>query len=272
MTNGRGPPPPVASNFANASTSDAKSVPALPKKTSMPRSFRSCRYASATVSADRILVVMGRYSTPTDSRRTRMDAEGGYHRQAGELVINLNTAKQEDPMFRAARRLVPVVLLAALMTLGGAADAGAQTGEAVIAWHVTIAPSWFDPSTAPAQITPFGILYALHDSVVRATYGTRIGPGLAEAWSESPDGLVYEFRLRRNLKFHNGDPVTAEDVKFSFDRYKGAAASELKSRVEAVEVVNPLTVRFRLRAPWPDFMTFYGTTVSGAGLVVPKKY
>jgi peptide/nickel transport system substrate-binding protein len=167
-----------------------------------------------------------------------------------------------------------VVSLALIVVLGTplARHVHAQTGESVIAWHVTIAPSWFDPSTAPAQITPFGILYALHESVVRATYGTRIGPGLAEAWTESPDGLVYEFRLRRNLKFHNGDPVTAEDVKFSYDRYKGAGAKELQSYVESVEIVNPLTVRFRLKQPWPDFMTFYGTTSTGAGLVVPKKY
>src|SRR5213594_2557616 len=175
-------------------------------------------------------------------------------------------------MARAARHIVSFVLAAAVLPVVLSGHAEAQTGESVIAWHVTIAPSWFDPSTAPAQITPFGILYALHDSVVRATYGSKIGPGLAEAWSESPDGLTYEFRLRRGLKFHNGDAVTAEDVKFSFERYKGAAAKELQSRVEAVEVVTPLTVRFRLKAPWPDFMTFYGTTVSGAGLVVPKKY
>src|SRR5436309_2384901 len=175
-------------------------------------------------------------------------------------------------MARAARHIVSFVLAAAVLPVVLSGHAEAQTGESVIAWHVTIAPSWFDPSTAPAQITPFGILYALHDSVVRATYGSKIGPGLAEAWSESPDGLTYEFRLRRGLKFHNGDAVTAEDVKFSFERYKGAAAKELQSRVEAIEVVNPLTVKFRLKAPWPDFMTFYGTTVSGAGLVVPKKY
>jgi peptide/nickel transport system substrate-binding protein len=168
-----------------------------------------------------------------------------------------------------------VLLLVLALGVGSASAADAQsapTGESVIAFHVTIAPSWFDPSSAPAQITPFGVLYALHESVVRATYGMRIGPGLAEAWSESPDGLTYEFRLRRNLKFHNGDTVTAEDVKFSFDRYNGAGARELKSHVEAVEIVNPLTVRFRLNAPWPDFMTFYGTTVTAAGFVVPKKY
>ena len=167
------------------------------------------------------------------------------------------------------RGIVRSLALAVLLVIAGS-PAFAQ--ESVVAWHVTIAPSWFDPSTAPAQITPFGILYALHDSVVRAAYGTRIGPGLAEAWTESPDGLTYEFRLRKGLKFHNGDPVTADDVKFSYDRYKGAGAKDLQARVEAVEIVNPLTVRFRLKAPWPDFMTFYGTTVTGAGLVVPKKY
>src|SRR5262245_25958394 len=183
-----------------------------------------------------------------------------------------SSPNREEQMPRAACHVVSFILVVALLSVGFAGDAAAQTGESVIAWHVTIAPSWFDPSTAPAQITPFGILYALHDSVVRATYGTKIGPGLAEAWSESPDGLTYEFRLRRNLKFHNGDPVTAEDVKFSFDRYNGAGSKELKSHVESVESVNPLTVRFRLTAPWPDFMTFYGTTVTGAGFVVPKKY
>src|SRR5213594_5018004 len=168
-----------------------------------------------------------------------------------------------------------LLLLVVTLTLGATQTVTAQptpAGEAVMAWPVTIAPSWFDPSTLPPQITPFGILFALHDALVRPLPGQKMGLGLAEAWTESSDGLSYEFRLRRGLKFHNGDAVTAEDVKFSFERYKGAAAKELQSRVEAIEVVNPLTVKFRLKAPWPDFMTLYGTTVSGAGLVVPKKY
>jgi peptide/nickel transport system substrate-binding protein len=74
------------------------------------------------------------------------------------------------------------------------------------------------------------------------------------------------------LRFHNGDPVTTQDVKFSFDRYKGAAAKVLHEHVAQVEVVDPLVVRFHLNAPWPDFMTFYGTTASAAGIVVPKSY
>ena len=87
-----------------------------------------------------------------------------------------------------------------------AADGPAPAGRAIMAWHVTIAPSWFDPSTAPAQITPFGMLYAIHDAMVRPYPGQKMGPSLAESWDESEDGKTYEFKLRAGLTFHNGDP------------------------------------------------------------------
>jgi peptide/nickel transport system substrate-binding protein len=160
----------------------------------------------------------------------------------------------------------------ALATSAAAGDQRAPSGRAVMAWHVTISPSWFDPSTAPPQITPFGMLYAIHDALVRPYPGQKMGPSLAESWSESEDGLVYEFTLRPNLKFHNGEPLTTEDVKFSFDRYKGAAAKILHQHVRQVEIVDPRVVRFHLDARWPDFMTFFGTTASAAGIVLPKKY
>ena len=146
------------------------------------------------------------------------------------------------------------------------------SGQVTIAWHVTISPSWFDPSTAPPQITPFGMLYAIHDALVRPYPGQKMGPSLAESWKESADGKTYEFKLRAGLKFHNGDPVTTEDVKFSFERYKGAGSKVLKDHVAQVEIVDPLVVRFHLKEAWPDFMTFYGTTASAAGIVVPKNY
>ncbi len=100
----------------------------------------------------------------------------------------------------------------------------------------------------------------------------KMGASLAESWRESPDGLVYEFKLRPGFRFHNGDPVTTEDVKFSFERHKGTGAKELQTRVSHVEIVDPLVVRFHLKEPRPDFMTFYGTTATAAGIVVPKKY
>jgi len=167
------------------------------------------------------------------------------------------------------------LLLAAIFALPTSAPRAADpapSGRAVMAWHVTIAPSWFDPSTAPPQITPFGMLYAIHDALVRPYPGQKMGPSLAESWEESEDGLTYTFKLRPGLKFHNGDPVTTEDVKFSFERYQGTAAQTLKDHVSEVEIVDPLVVRFHLNAPWPDFMAFYGTTATAAGIIVPGKY
>src|SRR5262244_3056219 len=172
-------------------------------------------------------------------------------------------------------RQIASFVTAVVLTLGYVQAAAAQTapaGEVTIAWHVTIAPTWFDPSSAPPQITPFGTLYAIHDALVRPLPNQKMGPSLAESWTESPDGLSYEFKLRRGLKFHNVDPLTTEDVKWSFERYKGAGAKELQAHVRQVEIVDPLTVRFSLNEPWPDFMTFYGTTATAGGLVVPKKY
>ena len=121
-------------------------------------------------------------------------------------------------------------LAAALLVFGVAQPSSAQApaGEVTVSFHVTLAPSWFDPSTAPAQITPFGVLYAIHDALVRPLPGQKMGPSLAESWTESPDGLVYTFKLRRGLKFHNGDPVTADDAKWSFERYQGAAPSRCR--------------------------------------------
>src|SRR5262249_52500326 len=173
------------------------------------------------------------------------------------------------------RAWLPAVLAAALgaaTAVTAYAAAAAPSGRAVMAWHVTISPSWFDPSSAPPQITPFGMLYAIHDALVRPYPGHKMGPSLAESWQESPDGKTYEFKLRPGLKFHNGDPVTSADVKFSFERYQGASAKVLNEHVASVEVVDPLVVRFHLKAPWPDFMTVYGTTASAAGLIVPKEY
>ena len=140
------------------------------------------------------------------------------------------------------------------------------------ALHFTPAPTLLEPAETPGLITPFMFLYALHDALLKPMPGKSMAPSLAESWSMSPDGLVYEFVLRKGVKFHSGEPVTAEDVKFSFERYRGISAKALKDRVAAVDVLDPGRIRFRLKQPWPDFMTFYGTPATGAGWIVPKKY
>ena len=94
---------------------------------------------------------------------------------------------------------------------------------------------------------------------------------MAESWSVSEDGRTYDFVLRDGAKFHNGDPVTVEDVKFTFDRYRGTSHELMRQRVAAVEIQDARHIRFRLAEPWPDFLTFYATT-TGAGWIVPKNH
>jgi peptide/nickel transport system substrate-binding protein len=153
----------------------------------------------------------------------------------------------------------------------GVARAAAPAGQLTWGVHISLAPTWFDPAETPGIITPFMVLYALHDAMVKPMPGQPMAPSLAERWTASEDGLSYEFVLRHGTKFHNGDPVTAEDVKFSFERYRGASHELIKQRVAAVETPDAQHVRFRLKEPWADFLTFYAIA-SGAGWVVPKSY
>jgi peptide/nickel transport system substrate-binding protein len=183
----------------------------------------------------------------------------------------------DDPMNRRRRPIViaaVAVILAAITHATGApaAHAEAPAGQMTWALHFTPAPTLLEPAETPGLITPFMFLYALHDALLKPMPGKSMAPSLAESWSVSPDGLVYEFVLRKGVKFHNDESVTAEDVKFSFERYRGISAKALKDKVAAVEIGDPGRIRFRLKQPWPDFMTFYGTPATGAGWIVPKKY
>jgi len=171
-------------------------------------------------------------------------------------------------------------LIAALLVVTFTGSAVAQPkpaaptkpeGEMRYALYVTLAPAWFDPGeTTAGFLTPFWILYALHDALVKPMPGNLMAPSLAESWMVSADQRVWEFKLREGVRFHNGDPFTAEDVKFSFQRSK--VGKVLKDRVREVEAVGAARVRFHLHEPFPDFLAFYGTLATGAGWIVPKKY
>jgi peptide/nickel transport system substrate-binding protein len=161
--------------------------------------------------------------------------------------------------------------LAALLTVVDTA-ASQPEGQLTIAFDTTIAPTYLDPAETTGIAAPFVFLYALHDALIKPLPGNPVAPCLAESWTESQDGLVYEFKLREGLTFHNGAPFSAEDVKFSFLRYKGTSAKLLHERVTRVEVIDAHRLRFVLQAPWPDFLTFYATPATGAAWIVPKRH
>src|SRR6059036_2119029 len=168
-----------------------------------------------------------------------------------------------------------IVLASALWILALVGDVSAQAqppDQLTVAFDVSIAPTFLEPAETSGIGTPFVFLYALHDALIKPLPGNNMAPCLAESWRESPAGLVYEFKLREGVRFHNGDPFTAEDVKFSFHRYRGISAKLLHERVKAVQVVDPHRVRFVLHTPWPDFLAFYATPATGAAWIVPRKH
>jgi len=146
------------------------------------------------------------------------------------------------------------------------------TGQFNYAWHTTISPAWLDPQENPPQITPYNFTYALHDALVKHLPGQPFAPSLAESYEVAPDFKSATFKLRQGIKFHNGDPVTPEDVQFTFEQYRGANAKLLHDKTDRIEIPDARTVRFQFKAPFLDFLTLYGCGASGAGWVVPKAY
>src|SRR5437660_1719823 len=134
------------------------------------------------------------------------------------------------------KSLVIRFVLVTLLLLPIFAQPATAAPEGTMTWgvHVTLAARWLDPSDTEAFITPFMVLYALHDALVKPMPGGDNTPSLAESWTMSKDGLTYEFVLRRGVKFHNGDTATPHDVKCSFDRYHGAGAKLRQDRVREV--------------------------------------
>jgi peptide/nickel transport system substrate-binding protein len=186
-------------------------------------------------------------------------------------IRHIDEAEHVNAVRISRRELLALSALGLVAGVPALARAGGPEGQLTWGVHVSLAPTWFDPAETSGIITPYMMLYALHDAMVKPMPGKLLVPSLAESWTAAEDGLSYEFLLRENIKFHSGEPVDAEDVKFSFERYRGASHQMMRARVASVDVIDRRRVRFKLKDAWPDFLTFYGSA-TGAGWVVPKKY
>src|SRR5205809_2153943 len=184
------------------------------------------------------------------------------------------------PRFEARRALRLLAVALMLISVGSATSqlsspAGAAAkGKIVLAWHAGFASRWLDPQEHDGTATPDNFLTALHDALVK-NQGTQLydHPGLAERYTIAADAKSATFTLRKGIKFHNGEPVTPQDVKFSYENYRGAKADVFKKKTERVEIVDDRTVRFVFKEPFLDFAILFGTAnVTGAAWIVPEKY
>ena len=116
-------------------------------------------------------------------------------------------------MIPTTSRIAPALGLTVLLL--GLAGPAAAAPEGTMTWgvHITLASRWLDPAETEGIITPFMVLYALHDALVKPMPAGINTPSLAESFTASKDGLSYEFVIRNGVKFHNGEPVTAADAK-----------------------------------------------------------
>lgn len=147
-------------------------------------------------------------------------------------------------------------------------------GKMTLAWHAGIASRWLDPQEHDGTATPDNFTTILHDALIK-NQGTVLydHPALAERFEFAQDATSATFWLRKGVKFHNGEPVTPEDVKFTFENYRGAKADVLKGKTERIEIVDDRTIRFHFKGPFLDFPVIFGTAnVSGGGWIVPAKY
>jgi len=167
-----------------------------------------------------------------------------------------------------------VIAVAATVVPVSTPVSAAGKGKIVLAWHAGFASRWLDPQEHDGTATPDNFFTAIHDALIK-NQGTQLYDhlALAEKFTMSPDSKTATFVLRKGTKFHNGDPVTPQDVKFSYENYRGAKADVFKKRTERVEIVDGSTVRFVFKEPFLDFPFVFGTAnVAGAAWIVPEKY
>ena len=161
------------------------------------------------------------------------------------------------------RGFIAVLRAAALSGLAPALQA--QTPPGVLIVGQIAEPKALDPAAVTA-VNDFRILMNVYDGLVRYKSGTlEVEPALATSWTISEDGTEYTFKLREGVTFHDGSALTADVVKFNFDRmlqddhpYHDTGPFPLSfffSSIDATEVVDPLTVKFTLSAPYAPFLS-----------------
>jgi peptide/nickel transport system substrate-binding protein len=147
-------------------------------------------------------------------------------------------------------------LALALVALG----AGAQNRKDSVVLGMILEPApGLDPTTAAAAAIGEVVHYNVLEGLTKVNMDGSVVPLLAESWSIDPDGKVYTFRLRKNVKFHDGEAFDASDVKFSFERAKAEGSTNKAKKavfdnVSRIDTPDPYTVMLVLNQADGNFL------------------
>src|SRR5262249_15142995 len=130
-------------------------------------------------------------------------------------------------------------------------------------------PPHLDPTAGAAAAIKEVTYHNVFESLTRIDRDGNVVPGLAESWSVSDDGRVYTFKLRQDVRFHDGAPMTSADVKFSFDRARGPdsvnAQKALYAGIADVATPDPYTAVITLAEP--DGLFLFNAALGDASIV-----
>ncbi len=169
-------------------------------------------------------------------------------------------------------RILATIAVTGMLLMSAGPGWAAPQGVLKQAIHWSFSADWFDPSTGSFPIPAYHPLYLFHDALLKPMPGGLFTPSLAESWTISEDSKTFEFKIRKGVKFHNGDTLTADDVVFTIKRYKGTNYKLIMGKLDTVEAVNPNLVRVRFKEPFPEFLEYTLPGASTIAWIVPKKY
>ena len=149
---------------------------------------------------------------------------------------------------------------------------GKPKGTLTIAQHFALDPGWLDPQEHIFALTMQTYDYMVHDALIKPMPQGEVTYSLAEQAEVTADFRRAGFRLRPGLKFHDGQPLTTADVKWSYENYKGAYVKQFRDKLEHIQIVDDRTIIFHFKEPFLEFMELYNGGVSGIGWVVPQHY
>src|SRR5436309_10226500 len=149
---------------------------------------------------------------------------------------------------------------------------GTPKGTLTIAMHFALEPGWLDPLEHITAVTMQMYDYFVHDAVIKPMPYGFVTYGLAEHAELSADFRRAAFRLRPGLKFHDGQPLTTADVKWTYENFKGAYAKLFHDKLEHIQLVDDRTIVFHFREPFIEFMDRYNGVVGGIRWLLPGRY